>query len=414
MDFSKITCKDLIDNEQIITMFQPIFCAKRKNILAVEALSRGYLPETDTIIPPNVIFYKAEKEGLLLELDRLCRRKSVEAFKKIAEFDNDILLFINFDASVVDENNLGSNNFLSLIEKNSIAPNRILIEIIESAVKDRNILQTFVSNYRNKGFLIGIDDVGAGHSNLDRISLIKPDILKIDREIIKNIQEEYYKQEVLKSIANLSKNIGSLVVAEGIETESEAVISLEVGTDLYQGFYFAEPLPVDDILNCSEGIEKINSLCVSFKDHYIEVINKKRKLSKQYELIAKKIISCLSDIQSDLFDRCLSEIISEHSIVEYAYVINKEGIQVSSTIGNNNLSMIPKSRLFHPDKKGADQSSKDYYIFIKAGLKKFITESYISFASGRKSVTASVLFSNKEDEFILCLDLVEPFDIISF
>ena len=79
-----------------------------------------------------------------------------------------------------------------------LKPENIAIEIIESDVEDLKELQRFVQLYRSYGFLIALDDVGAGHSNLNRIPLIKPDILKIDRFLVQNIQDDFYKQEVLE------------------------------------------------------------------------------------------------------------------------------------------------------------------------------------------------------------------------
>ena len=94
---------------------------------------------------------------------------------------------------------------------------------------------------RQRGFLVVLDDVGAGHSNLDRIPLIRPDIIKIDRSLITGVDADFYKQETFKSLVSLSRRIGALVVAEGIETEREAVAALELGADLLQGYFLGRP-----------------------------------------------------------------------------------------------------------------------------------------------------------------------------
>ncbi len=78
-------------------------------------------------------------------------------------------------------------------------------------------------------------------SNLDRISIIKPDILKIDKSLVQSAAGQYHSSEIVKSLVALAHRIGSLVIAEGVETANEAVIALELGVDMLQGYYFAKP-----------------------------------------------------------------------------------------------------------------------------------------------------------------------------
>ena len=87
--------------------------------------------------------------------------------------------------------------------------------------------------------LIALDDMGTGYSNLERIASIKPDIIKLDRSLIQDIDREYHKQELFDFFLKLAHKIGVFVVVEGIETEAEALSCLERGADLVQGFYFA-------------------------------------------------------------------------------------------------------------------------------------------------------------------------------
>src|SRR5215204_1586863 len=87
-------------------------------------------------------------------------------------------------------------------------------------------------------------------SNLNRIPLIKPDILKVDRRLISNIDADYYKQETFKSLVGVSRRIGALIVAEGVESESEAIISLELGADLLQGYFLSRPQELRNFEDC--------------------------------------------------------------------------------------------------------------------------------------------------------------------
>ena len=106
-------------------------------------------------------------------------------------------------------------------------------------------MRSLVDLLRSRGFLIVLDDVGSGHSNLDRIPFIKPDLLKVDRTLIARIDTDYHKRGTLKSLVDLGRKIGALVVAEGVETEGEAMVALELGADLLQGLCLGRPNDAD-------------------------------------------------------------------------------------------------------------------------------------------------------------------------
>ena len=109
------------------------------------------------------------------------------------------------------------------------------MEFLEARLEDVGRFGALADALREHGFLVVLDDVGAGHSNLDRIPLFRPDVIKVDRSLISGVGDDFYKQETLKSLVNLSRRIGALVVAEGIETDAEAIVALELGVDLLQG-----------------------------------------------------------------------------------------------------------------------------------------------------------------------------------
>ena len=215
---------EIIHNETIHMHFQPINSISRQVIAGVEALCRGGAND----IQPNHLFAAAEAFGMTLQLDRLCRRKALEAYAGLPQ-RNELALFLNFDASVVDQGVEGSGNLLDCVQTLGLDPGHIVIEIIESKVKDLQSLQSFADTYRSHGFLIALDDVGSGYSNVNRIAQIKPDIIKVDQYIIRDIDRLYYKQEILKSLVGLSQKLGTIVVAEGIERKEEAVVSLNMG-----------------------------------------------------------------------------------------------------------------------------------------------------------------------------------------
>lgn len=408
MPLSEFDLNEVLAHESMIAHFQPIISVRKKAIVGYEGLARGIHPVTGGIIPPPDLFYEASKKGLTLDLDRLCRKKVLEYFREIAADRPGCLLSLNFEASVIDGGVVGSGNLIHQTTAMGLNPASIAIEIIESNVQDIGDLQKFIQTYRDYGFLIALDDVGAGHSNLNRIPLLKPDILKIDRYLIHDIHEDFHKQEVFKSLVGLAHKIGALILAEGIEKEEEGLYLVEAGVDLVQGYYFSRPRHYGQI-NDQGADERMDDLFRKFKTMVIQKLNVKRFNLKKYELMTREIQIELSKAKPDGFDQKLSEMVHYFPVVECFYVLDDAGIQVSETIFGK-IETTPKNRLiFRPAPKGTDHTMKDYfYMLIDGGLKKstFISEPYLSLATGNSCITFARIFKDAEERIrILCVDI---------
>ncbi|EIJ77912.1 diguanylate cyclase/phosphodiesterase [Bacillus methanolicus MGA3] len=165
--------------------------------------------------------------------------KTFELIKTV-ECKQDI--FINFTPIT-----LGNERFVRdlkniMAKHKNISPQQIVFEITErdsiEGIKD------FLHNIkilRAIGFRIAIDDTGAGYASLNSISEIMPDIIKIDKSVIQNIDKNSVKESMLKGLLLIAKEAGSLVVAEGIEREEEATVLSRNNVNLAQGFYYARP-----------------------------------------------------------------------------------------------------------------------------------------------------------------------------
>lgn len=396
--------KDIITTQSLKTLFQPIISVKKRTAVGIEALTRGIDSQLN-LIPPNILFNLAHEEGMTLELDRACRGKALANFKHIAnqETYKELLLFLNIDASIIDRGVVGSKHFIHQVNTMDIAPGNIVIEIIESKVNDLRSLSKFVDTHKEYGFLIAMDDIGSGYSNLDRISIIRPDIIKIDRTIISNIHREYHKQEVLKSLINLSKSIGALVVAEGVEEENEALTVMEYGVDMLQGFYFAKPCEYKTPLY---NYNQIDGLARKFKLHMTAKIYNDRLIKEQYLNHMEKIILLLSEDTFEDINTTLIKITCEHPAIECIYVLDESGIQVSNTICNYYKLLRKNKVVFTPANRGVDHSLKDYYLFINTGLNLYITDPYISLASGNLCTTVAAKYINvcNNSNYIVCVD----------
>lgn len=232
---NNISIESIIENANITTYFQPIISIKKKSIVGLEALSRGIF--VGNIIPWFNILSLASDKNLVVELDRLCLETALENFKPIYPENRDF----NFCLNIASFDVVDSVQFLDLVKKFNLSPHKIVIEHKEFSITDVEAFNKSIKPFRDFGFLIALDNVGEETPNLDRISTIKPDIVKIDKSLIRDINKENSKQEIVKSLVNLSNRINSVVVAEGLETEEEIIQTFKLGIDMLQGFYFARP-----------------------------------------------------------------------------------------------------------------------------------------------------------------------------
>ncbi|HVZ70848.1 MAG TPA: EAL domain-containing protein [Polyangia bacterium] len=399
----------MISTRAITTHFQPIFSARQKAVVGMEALARG-VRRDGGIMPPVHLFKLAVEEGLSRPVEDLCRASAVQTFTRLDAASGDVLLFLNLD--LVDQPNPLDvpQELEALLARSGLAPSSVAVEFLEARLDDVGRFGELAAALRERGFLVVLDDVGAGHSNLDRIPLFQPDVIKIDRSLITNVDRDYYKQETLKSLVGLSRRIGALVVAEGIETEGEAITALELGADLLQGFYLSRPQPVtsfDDggLARAATGIEV---LARKFKNHMVGAINGRKLQHRRFNVILNRILCDLTNTAAAAFDEILGRIIVEYPTVECLYVLDDGGIQVTDTIWNSSVAQQPGGALFRPAPRGTDHSLKEYYyVPLDVELQKYTTDPYVSLASGNLCRTISTCFRDAGNNrlYVLCVDV---------
>ena len=403
----EINIEYIIKNENITTCFQPVVSIKKKTIVGFEALSRGVTQGSKNIIPPEYLFSLANKKNLCLELDRLCRKSALRNFKR-GVCDEDLMLFLNFDTSILDRGVTGSGHLQNLVDNFGINPGNVVLEIVESNVRDIHALKKFIKIHRNKGFLIALDDVGNGHSNLNRIPMVKPDILKIDRYLVRSIDKDYHKQAVCKSLIDLARSIGTLVIAEGVESEEEAITVLELGVDMIQGYYFCQPGEIPKYMKWGLG-DVISKLGYLFQDHLYKKFYLNKREQEVNSRIISDIISKLSILSLYEFDNTLFQFVKKYPALECIYVLNEKGIQLSITACNGDTLQRSHMPIFRPALKGEDHSLKDYYYsLMNSNSKEHTTEPYISLSSGNLCITVSKVFTGSGNKtYILCADFTQ-------
>lgn len=376
-------------------------------LIGYESLCRGLCKHCGHIIPPLELFKRLKDENELFNLDLKARKNAIKFFNKILANNNELLLFLNFDASLIEQRIDSPETILDFCKNTNVRPNNLVIEITESRPCNLDKLIDFVENCRKYGFLIALDDVGTGYSNFDRISAIKPDIIKLDRTIIENLDKDYHKKVIFRSMSRLAGKMGILLLAEGVETQNEVLYSVELGADLLQGFYFSKPMEInpDSQPDLQDKLSYIENL---YKEYKINKIKELKEKHQVYDKTINLISNYLSDKTEPDFDKLLGDSADKYDFIESLYVIDTNGIQVTDSHLNHNLCKI-KPKIYKIFKKGDSHYYKEYfYLLLEKILDKFTTNAYFSHITGGLCKTISIRFDSKsKEEYILCMNIKE-------
>jgi EAL domain-containing protein (putative c-di-GMP-specific phosphodiesterase class I) len=232
---SRETLRDLIVSRQLTTAFQPIVQLPSIEVRAYEALIRGP-PGTD-LSSPAMLFNLANRANLVAELDRACADCSVTS---AADLPDGTLLFANVLPALINDPSFRAGIIEG--ENTNLSPSKIVLEVNEGvAVRSYDILQKGIAELRSNGIRVAVDDLGAGHANLDQVLRLKPDFLKLDISLIRDVHHSPVKQALIESVVTMGRAVGATVIAEGIEESAERDALVSLGVAWGQGFLFARP-----------------------------------------------------------------------------------------------------------------------------------------------------------------------------
>ena len=226
----------LIEKEQLTYHFQPILSAKNGEIIAYEALMRSQLA---TLKNPEIILKIAREENKLEDIERICIFKSTETFDQLRKnklAKEDALLFINSIASVSlnDEDRERFHHYFSHIQS------QIVVEVTEEENMSEEAL---IRKRETEGFsgMFALDDYGSGYNTEINLLNLNPKYIKIDLTIVRDIDKDFDKQQIVSNIVEYAHQRDAYIIAEGIETKEELLKVLELGVDYLQGYYLSYP-----------------------------------------------------------------------------------------------------------------------------------------------------------------------------
>jgi len=218
--------------EGVVPVFQPILSIPGLQVIGFEALSRFHIPP---MRPPDQWFDDASAAGLRTRLEIHAIRRAMD---QVCNLPPDTFLSINASPAT-----LLSEDFSDAVT--GLDGERLVVEVTEHAtVEVYEPLQKAIDNLRRRGVRLAIDDAGAGFSSLKHIVRLVPEFIKLDLFLIRDINVDPVKRAVVAGMLGVATQIGGRVIGEGVETEEELRVLVDLGVHCAQGFYLALPRPL--------------------------------------------------------------------------------------------------------------------------------------------------------------------------
>ncbi len=390
----------MIDEFQLRSAFQPVISLIHNRPVGYEGLVRPFYNGKGTT--PDKLFSALGGNAFASELDRTCRTLHIMNAGLTVGAESNSWLFLNVDANTIMEDFYSPEEVKKAFEPMGFRPEHVVLEILEKNIEDRQQLTEFVRHYKEVGFKIALDDFGAGESNLERIHTIHPSIVKLDRSIIQDLAGGHNGVNVLKRVVSLLREMGSMVLIEGVETEEQALLVMETEADLVQGFYFSKPVlgsPPEDQGEAKRQIKKISLLQKSVARKRMEF---EERLEAQLKDVFENAVAC-----GNQGLQAISDAMFESKHVLRFYVLDHQGFQIGETVSNPNKKHADTQ--YHPLQKmeGACWARRDFFVqALRHPTETYFSAPYLSLPEETLSVTLSATFKDEKKRLrVLCADV---------
>ncbi len=229
-------CRDDAESRDFTMAVQPIFDAEHGRVWGHEALVRGRGGESAMSVLEQVT------DANRYRFDQDCRVRAIELAARLFPADDDLRLSINFMPNAVYEPVACLRATLAAAGRVGFPLASLVFELTEDErVDEPEHLVAIVEEYRRQGFTRAVDDFGAGHAGLTRLLDLQPDLVKIDMHLVRGIDADPSRQAVVGAVVGMASALDVVVLAEGVETETEYATLLGLGVPLFQGYWFGRP-----------------------------------------------------------------------------------------------------------------------------------------------------------------------------
>ncbi|MEO8006732.1 MAG: EAL domain-containing protein [Betaproteobacteria bacterium] len=378
--------------------FQPIFSVAHSRMVGCEGLMRPS-DERGQVMTPIDAFRLVRDASHVLTVDRLACAVHVHNFMHL---NAEGWLFLNMNVEVFLETAQEGHFLGELLEAAGLPPHRVVLEILERGVLDETRLAAAVQFFRKQGFLIALDDFGAGHSNFDRVWNLQPDIVKFDRSMTTQAGSNVRIRRLMPVMVSLLHEAGSLVLMEGIETEGEALMAMDADADFVQGYYFAEPAPTLPAEDASRRL--FDQLWIDFREVTLPDVSLHRREISPY---INAIGYAASLLESGIPLMPAAGGFLDLDGAERCFLLDERGRQIGENVLNPRNTTVSDPR-YQPvsNSQGSNWSRRFYFRrALEHPGKVQVTRPYLSIAGANQCITVSIGTLVNGEMRVLCGDV---------
>ncbi|WP_374523733.1 EAL domain-containing protein [Sphingopyxis sp.] len=240
--------EDALTGGDIWVAFQPQYGIATKQLVGVEALARWTHP-TRGPIPPDEFIVQAEKSQDIYRLTLFVMDQAIRSAADLQQRGLDIHMSVNLSATLLDHSDL-VGTIRVMLTAHRLPAEKLTIEITETAqIENSRQAKQTLAQLRRAGIRLSIDDYGTGQSNLEYLTEIEADEIKIDKRFVMTMRDSQRNLEVVKSTIDLAHRLGAVAVAEGIEDAPTLALLDQLGCDVGQGYLLGKPQLFSELVN---------------------------------------------------------------------------------------------------------------------------------------------------------------------
>ncbi|MDZ3833743.1 MAG: EAL domain-containing protein [Sphingopyxis sp.] len=240
--------EDALASGDIWVAFQPQYEIATQRLVGVEALARWTHP-TRGPIPPDEFIVQAEKSQDIYRLTLFVMDQAIRSAAQLHDRGFKASMSVNLSAALLDHSDL-VGTIRVMLTAHHLPPEMLTIEITETAqIENSRQAVNTLGQLRRAGIRLSIDDYGTGQSNLEYLTEIEADEIKIDKRFVSTMRDSQRNFEVVKSTIDLAHRLGAVAVAEGIEDSATMALLEQLGCDVGQGYYLGKPHLFPDLLS---------------------------------------------------------------------------------------------------------------------------------------------------------------------
>jgi len=386
----------IIHSHDFRSVYQPILSPTHQKLVGYEALVR--VSRNKHPISPVELFEQAASLDQIPELDRHLLHLHLSGF---SAGDSPVWLFLNINPHTCVHPEASLERLAQQCKNSGIHPEKVVLELVETASENPEALMEFIHKAKAFGFQIAIDDFGMGDSNFERLWRINPLIVKLDRSLLVNAENNNRARLLLESLVRMIRESGSLVLLEGIENGAQARIALDTEADLLQGFLFARPGAIT-----SATVEKSESrLRTVVTDSGEWSLQDSRDQESYLRLLRFEIMDAGHQIVRNTPFKEACKLLLQMDGVKRCFLLDGNGIQQGNLAhANHDTKRGGFNPLYHS--AGARWGHREYFLNALE-RPQYINSSrpYVALPDARRTVTLSTTLPTESGPQVFCVDV---------